>query len=83
MKKGTLILYDIYGTLRGVRSTQIYPINDTKIHCSYYLIVGKVVKNYTKNECMLDAIMVAEFTKNGTPLNWCQYILIEVLQGCT
>jgi hypothetical protein len=40
-----------------------------------YLIVGKVMKNYMKNECTLDAIAVVEFNKNGAPLNWCKYFL--------
>jgi hypothetical protein len=46
-----------------------------------YLIAGKVMKNYTKNECTLDAIAVVEFTKNGAPLNWCQYLLTKMLQA--
>jgi hypothetical protein len=50
---------------------------------AYYLIIGKVLKNYTKGECTLDAIAVAEFTKKGAPLNWCKYMFIELFQACT
>ena len=47
-----------------------------------YFNLGKVRKNYTKNKCTLDAIAVAEFKKNGAPLNWCKYLLTEMVQPC-
>jgi hypothetical protein len=49
--------------------------------CACYLITGKVMKNFTRNKCTLDAIAVVEFTKNDTPMNWCQYLLQEMLQA--
>jgi hypothetical protein len=30
----------------------------------------------------LDAIAVAEFSKNGAPMNWCKYLLTELFQAC-
>jgi len=38
--------------------------------------------SYTRNECTLDVIFVVEFSKNGMPLNWCKYLLNELLQAC-
>jgi hypothetical protein len=55
-------------------------MNMSAWHC--YLISGKVMKNYTKGECTLDAITVAEFTKNGALMNWCKYFLTKLLQAC-
>jgi hypothetical protein len=40
------------------------------------------MKNYSKGECTLDTISVVEFYKEGTQLNWCQYLLTEMLQAC-
>jgi len=68
-KNGTLILYDLYGTFRGGFEYHIDPINDAHVIFYCYLIPSKVMKNYTKNECTLEMILVVEFTKNGAPLN--------------
>jgi hypothetical protein len=54
--------------------------NDEQVCMACYLIVGKVMRKYTKGECTLDAITVAEFNKNGTPMNWCKYLLTEMFQ---
>jgi hypothetical protein len=37
---------------------------------------------YTKGECTMDAIAVAEFRKNGAPMNWSKYMLTELFQAC-
>jgi hypothetical protein len=37
------------------------------------------MKNYTKGKCMLDAIFIIDFCKQGAPLNWCKYFLTEML----
>jgi hypothetical protein len=58
-------------------------INDEQVHCACYVIAGKVMKNYSRGECTLDTIAVVEFRKNGAPLNWCKYLLTEMLQACT
>jgi len=46
-KKGKLNLYDKYGTRCIGHWELIEPINDEKVHYSFYLIVGKVMKNYS------------------------------------
>jgi hypothetical protein len=81
-KKGTLSLYEKYNTQQGGRGALIELIKDEKIWCACYIITGKVMKNYTRGECTLDAIAVAEFVKNGTRMNWCQYLLTEMFQAC-
>jgi hypothetical protein len=40
------------------------------------------MKNYTKGECTLDAIVLVKFLKNGARMNWCQYLLTEMFQCC-
>jgi hypothetical protein len=60
----------------------IAPIKDEQVFMACYLIVRKVMWNYTRNECTLDVIIVAEFSKNGAPLNWCKYLLTKMLQAC-
>jgi hypothetical protein len=64
------------------RGAHIDPINDEQVHCSCYLILDKVMKNYSWGECMLDVISMAKFCKVGEPLNWCKYLLMEMLQAC-
>jgi hypothetical protein len=49
---------------------------------AYYLIMGKVMCKYTKGECTLDTIAMAEFNENGAPLNWYKYLLTELFQAC-
>jgi len=65
-----LILYELHGSHWGGCGALLEPINDPQVHCSYYLIVGKVMKIFTWNECTLDAIKVAKFTKDAAPMKW-------------
>jgi hypothetical protein len=78
-KKGEISLYDKYGTRRGGHGALIDQINDEKVCCACYIIVGKVMKNYSRGECTFNTIAVVEFSKNGAPLNWCKYLLTEML----
>jgi hypothetical protein len=41
------------------------------------------MKKYSQGEYMLDAISMVEFYKVEAPLNWCKYLLTEMLQACT
>jgi hypothetical protein len=76
-KREELSIYEIYGTKQGVRGMQIAPIKDEQVCMACYLIVGKILRNYTRNECTLGFIVVVELSNNATPLNWCDYLLIK------
>jgi hypothetical protein len=63
------------GSLQSTECT----IMDEQVYKSFYLIVGKLMWNYTKNKCTLYSIIIEEFSKNGASLNWCRYLLTEML----
>lgn len=37
---------------------------------------------YTKGECTMDAIYVAEACFRGEQMNWCSYLLSELFEAC-
>lgn len=62
-------IYARYGTEQGGRGAKLDRINkvDIKLYCS--LIAGKTMHHFTKNECTLDAISMAEHCCKGEVLN--------------
>ena len=40
------------------------------------------MRHYTKGECTLDTIAVAEHCIEGIQLNWCSFILHELFEAC-
>lgn len=66
-KKGELSLYQRFGTRRGGRGALIEPITDEPVRCACYFISGQIMRNYSKGECTLDTLSVAEFCAQGAP----------------
>lgn len=57
-------------------------INKVDIRFSCYIIAGKTMRHYMKNECALDAISVAEHCCQGEVLNWSTFVLNELFEAC-
>jgi hypothetical protein len=80
-RRGSLVSMRDMEPNRGVR-VHIASIMDEQIMEFLLPYFQKVMQNYTRNECTLEVIIVAEFNKNSAPLNWCKYLLTEMLQEC-
>jgi hypothetical protein len=81
-KKGELNLYDKFGTRRGGHGALIEPITMMRSLLCMLLIAGKVMKNYSKGECTLGCFVSCHFCAQGAQMNWCKYLMNEMLQAC-
>lgn len=68
-KKSKDNIYAKYGTERGGRGAKLDIINKVDIRFVCYLIAGKTMNHFMKNECILDAILVEEYCFQGEVLN--------------
>lgn len=73
-------IYAKYGTKQGGRGAKLDIINKVNIRFPYYLVVGKTMCHFTKNECTLDAILVVEHYFQGEVLNWSTFVLNELFE---
>ena len=81
-KSGDADLYTKYGTRRGGKGAKIDLINKPEIRFACYLIASKTMRHYTKGECTLDTISIAEHCIQGAKLNWCSFVLKELFAAC-
>jgi len=73
----------INSTQRGGGSKAVInPILPETVRTGCYIIASKVMRSYYKGECTLDALSVVYFCANDTVLNWCSYMLEELLVAC-
>ena len=75
-------LYTKYGTRRGGKGAKIDLFNKPEIWFACYLIASKMMRHYTKGECTLDTISIAEHCTWGAKLNWCSFVLKELFAAC-
>lgn len=57
-------------------------IKKIDIRVSCYIIVGKTMRNFSRNESTLDAILVVEHCCKGEILNESAFILNELFEAC-
>jgi hypothetical protein len=81
-KKGELSLYEKFNTKRGGHTTVIEPTLPEIVRIGCYIIANKVMISYYKEESTLDALSVIDVCTNGTVLNWCSYLLEQLLVAC-
>jgi hypothetical protein len=81
-KKSELNLYDKFGTKCGGHIALINTITDEKVLCACYLTIGKVMTNHSQGYCTLNALSVVDFYAEGAQLNWCKFMIIEMLHAC-
>lgn len=74
--------YANYGTERGGRGTKIDMISKMDMRFACYIIAGKTMRHFAKNECTLDTISVVEYCCKGKVLNWSAFILNELFEAC-
>lgn len=68
-KAGDMDYYKNYDTKRAGKGAKIDLINNPVINFVCYLIASKTMRHYTKGECTLDTISVAEHCLQGAQLN--------------
>ena len=81
-KAGDGDYYNNYDTKRGGKGAKIDLINKPVVKFSCYLIAKKTMRHYSKGECTLDTISVAEHCIQGAQLNWCLFLLNELFEAC-
>lgn len=52
------------------------------IRFTCYIIASKTMRHFTRNECTLDAIFVAEHCCKGEVFNWFSFILNKLFEAC-
>ena len=67
--------------MRG-KGLKLDNINKDNIQFSYYLIAGKTMRHFTRNECILDTVSIAEHYCQGVILNWLAFVLNELFEAC-
>lgn len=71
-----------YDTKRGGKGAHIDLINTLNIKFACYIIMGKIMHHFSKNECTLDIILAVEQCIKGSQLNWCAFLLHELFEAC-
>lgn len=81
-KTGNDNYYNKYNTQRGGKDVLIEPINTPNVKFGCYIIVEKLMRHFSRNECTMDTISVAENCVQGAQLNWCSFLLQELFEAC-
>ena len=63
------------------KGTKLDRINKDNIRFSCYLIIGKMMREFTRNECTLDTVSIAEHCCEGEIFNWATFVLNELYTG--
>jgi len=81
-KEGDNDYYRKYNTKQGGRGAKIDLINKENIRFTCYIIAGKVMLNFSRNECTLDIISVMKHCSDRVSLNWTTFLLNELFEAC-
>lgn len=57
-------------------------INKDNIRFACYLIVGKIMKHFMRNECTLDIISITDHCCQGEIINLLAFVLNELFEAC-
>lgn len=68
-KQGENDYYAKYGMKHGGRGAKVDLIRKNEIRFACYIIAGKTMIYFARNECTLEAILVVEHCCNGEVLN--------------
>lgn len=74
-------LYKKYGTTRKCWGVVLDIVNDMLVWIVVTIIATKLTCHYTRGECMVDAIYIAEACVHGDQINWSSYLLQELFEG--
>jgi len=75
-------IYTRYGMEWGRKGANLDRINKDNIWFSCYLIVGKTMRHFTRNEYTLDTVSIEEHCCQGEILNWVAFLLNELFEPC-
>lgn len=71
-------MYKKYGTTRKGSEVVLDMINNMPVRVVATIIATKFMRHFTRGECSLDALYVAEACVHRSQLNWSSYLLTKL-----